>query len=71
MRQIPLDDTPFGTGIVTNESFDDPINPLERHHVVKECRPEVDDVVHDVDTQMHHDVKERGREVHLKIIQYQ
>ena len=67
MCQIPLDDAPFGTGIVTNESFDDPIHPLERHHVVKESRPEVDDVVHDVDTQMHHDVKERGREVHLKL----
>ena len=67
MRQIPLDDAPFRTGHVTNESFDDPIHPLERHHAVKECRPEVDDVVHDVDTQMHHDVKECGQEVHLKL----
>ena len=47
--------------------FDDPIHPLEWHHAVKECRPEVDDVIHDVDTQMHHDIKERGREVHLKL----
>ena len=50
MRQIPLDDAPIGTEHVTNESFDDPIHPLERHHAVKECWPEVDDVVHDVDT---------------------
>src|SRR6266566_3926319 len=47
------------TGHVTNESFDYPIHPLERHHVVQECRPEVYDVVHNVDKQMHHDVKER------------
>ena len=50
MRQIPLDDAPFETGLVTKESFDDPIHPLERHHAVKECRPEVDDVVQNVDT---------------------
>ena len=50
MRQIPLDDAPIRTGYVTNESFDDPIHPLERHHAVKECQPEVDDVIHDVDT---------------------
>ena len=67
MRQIPLNDAPFGTGPVTNESFDDPIHPLERHHAMKECRPEVDDVVHHVDTQMHHDVKERGRELEVRV----
>ena len=43
MRQMPLDDAPFGTGLVTNESFDDPIHTLEQHHVVKEYWPEVDD----------------------------
>ena len=67
MGQIPLDDAPLRTGHVTNESFDHPIHPLQRHHVVKECRPEVDDVVDDVDTQMHHDVKECGWELHLKL----
>ena len=67
MCQIPMDDAPFETGHVMNESFDDPILPLEQHHAVKECRPEVDDVVHDMDTQMHHDVKDRGPEVHLKL----
>jgi hypothetical protein len=67
LGQIPLDNAPIGTGHVTNKSFDDPIHPLEWQHAVKECQPEVDDVVHDVDTQMHHGVEECGREVHLKI----
>ena len=50
-----------------NESFDDPIHPFERHHVVLEQRPEMDDIIHDMDQQMHTDVKECGWEVHLKL----
>src|ERR1043165_353952 len=65
--QIALYNASIWSGHVTNESFDDPINPLERHNVVQVWRATVDDVVHNVDTQMHHDVKERGREVHLEL----
>ena len=54
-------------GPVTNESFDDPIHPFERHHVVLEQRPEMDDIIHDMYQQMHTYVKECGREVHLKL----
>src|SRR6266566_1729730 len=52
---------------VANVSFDDTIHPFERHHAVQERRPELDDILHDMDQQMHHNVEECGREVHLKL----
>ena len=52
---------------VANVSFDDTIHPFERHHVVQERRSEVDDIIHDMDQQMHTNVKEYRREVNLKL----
>ena len=66
--QKALNDASIRMGPVTNESFDDPINPFERHHVVLEQRPEMDDIIHNMDQQMHTDVEECGREVHLKLV---
>ena len=37
--QISLGYASIWMGHVTNESFDDAINPLERHHAMQECRP--------------------------------
>ena len=54
-------------GPVTNVSFDVSIHPFERHHATQKRRPELDDILHDMDQQMHHNVKERGREVDLKL----
>jgi hypothetical protein len=34
---------------------------------VHECQPKLDDVIHDMDQQMHDDVEECGREVNLEI----
>ena len=62
-----LNDASIRTGPVTNESFDDPIHPFERHHVVQEQRPEMDDIIHDMDQQMHADVEECGGEVNLHL----
>ena len=55
------------SGPVANESFDEPIHPFERHHVVLEQRAELDDIVHDMDQKMHTDVEECGREVYLNL----
>ena len=52
---------------VMNVSFEYPIHSFERHHVVQVCRPEIDDIIHDMDQHMDHNVKECGREVHLKL----
>ena len=62
-----LNDASIRMGPVTNESFDDPIYPFERPHVVLEQRPEMGDIIHDMDQQMHIDVKECRPEVHLKL----
>ena len=48
-----MNDASIRMGPVTNESFDDPIHPFEWHHVVLEQRPEMDDIIHDMDQQMH------------------
>jgi hypothetical protein len=53
-----LNDASIRTGPVANKSFDDPIHPFKRHHVVQEQRPEMDDIVHDMDQQMNTYVKE-------------
>src|SRR4051812_34817315 len=64
--EIALNDASFRTGPVTNESFDDSIHPFKWHHVVQERWSEVDDIVHDMDQQMHTNIKECGRKVNLK-----
>ena len=62
-----LSDASIRMAPVMNESFDDSIHPFERHHVVLEQQPGMDDIIHDMDQHMHTDVKECGREVHLKL----
>jgi hypothetical protein len=62
-----LDDAGIQTGPVANGSFDDPIQPFERHHVVQKVGTELDDIIHDMDKQMHHNVEECGWEVHLEL----
>jgi hypothetical protein len=57
-------------GPIADESFDNTIQPFEWHHVVQECRTEMNDVIHEMDEQMHHDIEECGREVNLKLAQY-
>src|SRR3954467_3985217 len=52
---------------VANVSFDHTIHPFERHHAVQEPRPELDDIIHNMDKEMHHDVEECGREIYLEI----
>src|SRR3954467_5121471 len=55
------------TGPVANVSFDVYVHPFERHHAAEEHRPELDDVLHDMDQQMHHNVEECRWEVDLKL----
>src|SRR4051812_35221303 len=55
------------TGPVANVSFDVSVHPFERHHAAEEHRPELYDVLHDMDQQMHHNIKECGWEVDLKL----
>src|SRR4051812_18615370 len=52
---------------VANVSFDHTIHPFERHHAVQERRSELDDIIHDMDEEMHHDIEECGREVYLEL----
>src|SRR3954470_4824089 len=52
---------------VANVSFDQTIHPFERHHAVQEHRLELDDIIHDMDEEMHHDIKECRREVYLEL----
>ena len=54
-------------GPVANVSFHDTVLPFERHHVVQERRPELPDVINDMDKEMHADIKECGREVNLEL----
>jgi hypothetical protein len=59
---------PSGFDLLQTYLLMTPFILLECHHVVQECQTEVDDIIHDMDQQMHHNVKECGREVHLKLI---
>jgi hypothetical protein len=54
---------------IANVAFENVVQPFEQHHVVEEWQLEVDDIIHHMDEQMHHDVVERGvgREVNLKL----
>jgi hypothetical protein len=45
---------------IVNISFDDTIHPFKRHHAVQEHRPELDDILHDMDQQMYHNVEQCG-----------
>jgi hypothetical protein len=55
------------TGPVMDVTFDGPIYPFERHHVVLECWPEMDEIVHEMDQEMNHNVEECGREVLMHV----
>ena len=54
-------------GPVMNVLFYVSIHPFEWHHAAQKRRPELDDILHDMDQQMHHNVEERGREIDLKL----